>query len=141
MSRQDVEELTRDTSKARRVLGSAIASAAGVESSEVTVTKVYVNGQGKVRRLQSATSTSVDVEFQIMSSKPPATDLKASELGAAIESEAKAEGITVIVQSIVSSVEIVSSTSGRAKIDDSSCAMAMRRSWQILLVLWMRRLW
>lgn len=112
MSAEDVDELTSDIAKTKKVLGAAIASAAGLEASEVTVTKVWVNGERKFRRLEGedvAGSSSIDVEFQIVSAKPPATTLEASELGAAIESEAKAEGIEVKVKSVESSIAIVSS--------------------------------
>jgi len=125
MSPQDVEELTRDITKARKVLGAAIASTVGVEASEVTVTTVHVNGERKFRRLEDVTLSSMDVEFRIVSAKPPATTLKASELKAAIESQAQAEGIELTVESVESSIVIVSSPSVPAEPEEDSSSVAI----------------
>jgi len=126
MSPQDVEELTIDIAKARKVIGAAIASTVGLDASEVTVTKVYVDGVRKFRRLQDATGSSIDVEFQIVSAKPPATNLQVPELKAAIESQAQAEGIEVTVESVESSVVIVSSPSSvPAEPEEDSSSLAI----------------
>lgn len=125
MSSEDVEELASDIAKARKVIGAAIASIVGLDASEVTVTKVYVDGERKFRRLQDATGSSIDVEFQIVSAKPPATNLQAPELKAAIESQAQAEGIEVTVQSVESSVVIVSSPSVPAEPEEDSSSVAI----------------
>jgi len=131
MSAQDVQELTSDITKAKKVLGAAVASVAGVEATEVTVTKIWVNGVGEARRLEgddSATTYSIDAEFQIVSAKSPATSLKASELAAAIEREAKAEGIEVKVESVESSIEIASSPPAAPPKDDDS-------SWVVIFLI------
>jgi len=123
MSVEDVTELTNDLEKAKKVLGKAIASAAGVEASAVTVTEVYVNGERQERRLSTGAEvieSSIDVEFLIVSATPPPASLKDSELRAAIESEAQAEGITVNVRDVKSSIVNVSSPPAPAKPDEDS---------------------
>merc|ERR1719327_1410873 len=123
MSAEDVNKLTNSITTAKNIFEAAIASETGLKASEVTVTKIYVDGDRKLRRLAGATDSVIDVEFTTESDKQPVTNFQASDLEAAIEKEAKAEGIDGIDVTVTkSSLVLVSSPPAPASPpeDDSS---------------------
>jgi len=126
MSAEDVDKLTKDITTAKNIFEAAIASETGLKASEVTVTKIYVDGDRKLRRLAGATDSVIDVEFLIESEKAPVTTFRPSDLEAAIEKEAKAEGIEGIDVTVAkSTLVLVSSPPAPARGDEDSSSLAI----------------
>jgi len=146
MSAEDGEKLTADITKAKKVFEAATASVTGLNTSEVTMTKIYYgDGDSQFRRLadhyydqgppdgprrsrgaHDATGSVIGVEFLISSGKPAATNFKASDLEAAIEKAAKAEGIEGIDVTVTkSTITLVSSPPAPARADEDSSSVAI----------------
>jgi len=105
MSRDHAAELTKNLTVAKIILAAAIADVADLQHDfKVTFANISIDGEVKARRLLRSTGTSnVQSQYQIEGAKPT-TVVKVHELALAVEGAAKANGIEVAVEKVVSQI-------------------------------------
>lgn len=135
MSLAHATALTSNLTKAKDIFAKAMAATlSGVSASQITITKIFVNGQEVARRLSSNSSNStnssstdatVKVEWSITSTAAVVQSslITGDTLKNAIVAEAANAGVTIVITGEIAATAAVQSatTTGAAKGATSGC--------------------